>query len=78
MARKANGFRRLYRCLECGKGTMFTKREEDRAARLRCSACGSARLEMSAMGAERLVDANDAGREARAAIERNGSSSILP
>ncbi len=56
--------RRLYRCQECGTGTFFTRREEDRAGRLHCNGCGSARLEVSAEGADRLAEAR-AGRAAQ-------------
>jgi DNA-directed RNA polymerase subunit RPC12/RpoP len=70
--------KRLYRCLDCQKGTLFTPREENRAARLRCSACGSARLEVSAAGGKHQTDALDARREAQERMDENGSGSILP
>jgi DNA-directed RNA polymerase subunit RPC12/RpoP len=64
MSENSKGFsttgKRLYNCGECGKGTFFTRREENRAGRLRCTACGSARLTMSAEGAERQAKTNDA------------------
>ena len=54
--------KRRYTCMECGKFTFFSKREEDRAAKLRCTGCGSGRLEVSAMGGDRLTNAQDAIR----------------
>ena len=65
---KTRGKRR-YSCDECGAMTFFTKREEDRAARLRCNGCGSARLMVSQAGAKRLVEANDAKRQLTDAAE---------
>jgi DNA-directed RNA polymerase subunit RPC12/RpoP len=76
--RKTNKFKRLYTCGECGKGTYFDRREESRAGRLRCSACGSARLTMSEMGSGRQADANDAARAANDKIDRDGTGSVVP
>lgn len=75
---RATKFRRLYRCLECGKGTYFSQREENRAGRLRCTACGSARLEPSAAGAGRQAATNDAIRDIAAAVDQNGTGSVVP
>lgn len=55
--------KRRYTCMECGKFTFFSKREEDRAAKLRCTGCGSGRLEVSKAGNDRMVDAQDAIRD---------------
>lgn len=74
---RTNG-KRLYRCAECGRGTFFSRREENRAARLRCSACGSARLEISAAGLDRQTEALDARRAAEAQVETNGTGSVVP
>lgn len=73
-----NKFKRLYRCMECGKGTLFSRREENRAARLRCTGCGSARLEMSNMGAEKQKKANQTMQEVKERINSNESGSIIP
>lgn len=78
MARGGTWGKRRYTCQECGTCTFFGKNEENRAARLRCSGCGSARLDVSAMGAARQVDANDARRKAADAIERDGTGSVVP
>ncbi|AMV25462.1 hypothetical protein VT84_13775 [Gemmata sp. SH-PL17] len=70
--------KRLYRCNECKRGTYFSKREENRAGRMRCSGCGSAQLTVSAEGAEKQIMGLDARREAEAQVERNGSGSVIP
>lgn len=61
--RKPNLGKRRYTCGECGAHTFFSRLEENRAARLRCNACGSARLEMSELGAERQAATNDEKRD---------------
>lgn len=40
-----------FRCDECRKLSLFTVREQNRAGRIRCTGCGSARLTVSAEGA---------------------------
>ena len=51
-------------------------REE--CARLRCTACGSAQLEVSEMGGKRQTTALDARREAQGQVEDSGSGSVVP
>ena len=70
--------KRLYRCQECGQGMFFSRREENRAARLRCSACGSARLDVSVMGGERMTDAQDKLRAVKDHIDQTGTGSVAP
>ena len=69
--------KRLYRCLECGRGTFFSHREENRAGRLRCSACGSARLEVSKMGGDRRADSDDQRRVVADRLDANGTGSVV-
>ena len=70
--------KRLYTCEECGKGSFFSWKEENRAARLRCTACGSARLAVSGMGGARLVKGMDARKMAGDAAEQSGRGSVVP
>jgi DNA-directed RNA polymerase subunit RPC12/RpoP len=73
-----NRNKRLYRCDECDKLTFFSKREENRVARIRCPACGSARLVVSRRGADLQAKANDANAVAAAMVNKNGSGSVVP
>lgn len=46
-----------FRCDECRKLSLFTVREQNRAGRIRCTGCGSARLTVSAEGAAKQATA---------------------
>lgn len=58
--RGPNRGKRLYRCDECKAASYFTRNEENRAGRLRCPGCGSARLEVSALGASAMAESRNA------------------
>lgn len=70
--------KRRYKCTECGTHTFFSRREESRAARLRCSGCGSARLEISVQGAEKLAEALDEVRDVKYRVSEAGTGSVVP
>jgi hypothetical protein len=56
----------------------FSRVEESRAARLRCTACGSARLDVSKAGADRQTDTNDIIRDIGAKLDNDGTGSVVP
>jgi len=56
----------------------FSRVEEARAARLRCTGCGSARLEVSKQGADKQTDTNDVIREIGAKLKKDGTGSVAP
>ena len=59
----------LHVCVDCSKKTFFSKRELDRAAKIRCSACGSGRLEVSCEGAGKLSASTAAKTEIKESIK---------
>lgn len=61
---------RWFRCDECQKLNKFSVREQNRAGRLRCTGCGSARLTVSSAGADRQAEINAAIAEQTARTER--------
>ncbi len=52
--------KRKYRCQECGECSMHHWIERNRAARMRCPGCGSARLDL--VSAEAQADQADLNR----------------
>lgn len=70
--------KKLYTCGECGKKQFIHWKETIRAGRLRCIGCGSARMEVSQMGAESNAEVRAAAEEKTAAAIAHGTGSVIP
>ena len=81
MAGKYNGQnrgKRLFSCGECGNTQFESLMAINRAARIRCVRCGSARMEISGAGATRLAQQRDVAEAAKEAVDEHGSGSVVP
>jgi DNA-directed RNA polymerase subunit RPC12/RpoP len=72
--------RRKYRCTDCSAEEFVHKRELSRAARLRCSSCGSTRLEpVTKEGRNDVLDrATAAELGPTGSMVRSSDSSLRP
>jgi hypothetical protein len=55
---------KLFRCADCKHAWMERPKRLTHAARLRCTACGSIAVDISAQGGKAIVKASDASRDA--------------
>ncbi len=77
MGRQNKG-KQLFRCGECQAARFVHWTELNRAARLRCAGCGSARMEVSKMGGETRAEIAGLAAEAVANAEKHGTGSLIP
>jgi ribosomal protein S27E len=66
-----------FKCEECNTRQLVARREMNRAARVRCIGCGSARLVISKAGSEKLAVHHDAAQEAVVGVDQTGRGSII-
>lgn len=78
MAGPSSKGKKLYRCDECKVARFVHWTETAQAARLRCRACGSARMEISVMGAEDQARLNAEAADRRSATLEKGTGSAVP
>lgn len=70
--------KRLHKCGECGHTQYVHWTAAERAARVRCEACGSARMEMSTGGAKAAAERLAAARQRAARIDGNTPAPKIP
>lgn len=78
MAKHGTKGKRLYRCDECRTARFVHWTEANRAGRLRCMACGSARMTISGDGADDAARIAAEAADRRATAVANGSASAVP
>ena len=76
--RARNRGKRLYRCGECGVARFVHWTETDRAGRVRCAACGSARMGVSQSGADANAEIRANAADVEAAAKAKGTNDIIP
>jgi len=70
--------KRLYRCDECKTARFVHWTEASRAGRLKCMACGSARMLISSDGADDAARIAAEAADRKHQAETNGTASMVP